>query len=272
MKKLIYIIFAFIICTGCEDVIEVDIPNGEPRLVIDAFFEKYVFEDPVTVEGRIKLTLTSPFFSNSVPPVSDATVFITNLNDNTVLNFEESSEAGVYIPTTTTFELPETNIDYELTVIHNNETYKATTQLIPTVPIDDIKQGDRVLIDGDETEILITFTDDSTRDDFYLLDFDFNLYGTIEDRFVENDGTFSYFYEDMIAGQDLTVKLLGVDEQFFNYMNIIIEQSDPDSGGPFQVPPASLRGNIINTTNRDNFAFGYFNLSEADRFPFTIEE
>jgi len=160
-------------------------------------------------------------------------------------------------------------------VIYDGETYKAVTQFIPTVPIDNIEQGDGTLFEGDETEVIITFTDDGNRDNFYLFDFDFNLYLPSEDRFYQGEAfNFSYFYEDeeVIAGKEITIKILGIDERYFNYSNILIEQSEQDGGNPFQTPPVQIRGNIINTTNPDNFALGYFNLSEANRFEFTIEE
>lgn len=271
MKKSLYILTLALLFISCEEVVDIDLPEGEPRLVIDAAFLKYFNETPVTTEGGIRLSLSAPFYNEDIPSVDDATVFITNLQDNTTIDFGESSEPGFYVPRFT-FEQPELNIDYELTVIYNNETYKATSQLFPSVPIDNIVQGDRTLFGGDETEIIITFTDDPAVDNFYLFDFDFNLYSAAEDRFISGNGNFSYFYEDMEIGQEITIKVLGIDKQYFEYSSQIIEQSGQDGGGPFEVPPTIARGNIINTTNPDNFAFGYFNLSEADRFSITIEE
>lgn len=271
MKKLLFLL-GIVFIYSCEDVIDVDVLIGEPRLAIDASFELYQNETPIVVEGGVRLTLSAPFFDNEVPTVSDATVFITDQTNNTTINFIESLEPGFYVPENIDF-IPEFDTDYELTVIYDNETYLANTRLVPTVPIDNIEQGDGTLFEGDETEIIISFTDDGSRDDYYLFDFDFSLFLSSEDRFYQGESfNFSYFYEDMFAGQDVTIKILGIDEQYFNYATILIEQSDPDSNGPFDTPPARIRGNIINTTNPDNYPFGYFNLSEADRVLFTIEE
>ncbi len=273
MKKLLYILSILLIYTSCEDVIEVDVPNGEPRLVVDASFEFYLSETPIDIEGGIKLSLSTPFFNNTIPTVSNATVFITNLTNNSVVNFIETQEPGLYLPEEGAEIIPEFNTQYELTVIHEGETYKAINQLFPAVPIDNIEQGDGTLFDGDETEIIVSFTDDGNRDDFYLFDFDFNLIEVSEDRFYQGEAfNFSYFYEDMVAGQNITVKILGIDKRYFNYAALLIEQSDQDGGGPFQTPPALLRGNITNITNPDNYALGYFNLSEANRFNFTVQE
>lgn len=271
MKKLL-LIFGILGLISCEDVIDVEVPIGEPRLVVDASFEYYQNETPATLEGGVRLTLSAPFFDSDVTTVSTATVFITDLTDDTVFNFVESATLGFYESENGNFT-PQFDRDYELTVIYDDETYTATTQLIPTVPLDRIEQGDGTLFEGDETEIIIYFTDEAARDDFYLFDFDFNLYLPSEDRFYQGESfNFSYFYEDMVVGQEATIKILGIDEAYFNYSSLLIEQSDPDGNGPFATPPARIRGNVVNTTNPDNFALGYFNLSEADRITFTIEE
>ena len=273
MKQFIYILLVTIILTSCEDVVDIDVPNSEPRLVIDASFEFYFNEDPVAIDGYLRLTKSAPFFDGSVPSVDNATVFITNLEDNSVINFELSENPGFYVPSEGSIITPEFETTYELTVIFEDETYKAATQLFPSVPIDNIEQGDGALFDGDETEIILTFTDDATRDDFYLFDFDFDLLEVSEDRFYQGETfTFSYFYEDMIVGEEITVKILGIDERYYNYAELLIEQSEQEGGNPFLTVPALLRGNIINTTNPDNYALGYFNLSEANRINFTIEE
>ena len=271
MKRYLYIVTTLLVLTACEDVIEVDVPEGPTRLVIDASFEFYLNESPVAFGGNLRLTESAPFFDD-IPAVNNATVFITNLSNNSVINFENINDDGFYAPTVDPADLiPEFNVDYELTVIYNSETYKATTQLFPSAPIDNIEQGDGTLFEGDETEIIVTFTDDGSRDDFYLFDFDFNLLEVSEDRFYQGESfTFSYFYEDMLAGDNVTIKILGIDERYYNYALQIIELSDQNDGDPFAVPPSTARGNIINTSNPDNFALGYFNLSEAYRVDFTI--
>ena len=257
---------------NCEDVVDVDVPDGEPRLAVDASFEVYLNEEPIAIEGSLRLTLSAPFFDDNIPSVDNATVFITNLEDDSVINFELSDDPGFYIPVNGSIINPEFDTLYELTIIYDNEIYKATTDLSPSTPINSIEQGDGTLFEGDETEIIVSFTDDGAIDNFYLFDFDFNLLEVSEDRFYQGESfNFSYFYENMIIGQDITIKILGIDESYYNYAGLLIEQSRQGDAGPFQTPPALLRGNIVNTTNPDNYALGYFNLSEANRIQFTIQ-
>ena len=54
-------------------------------------------------------------------------------------------------------------------------------------------------------------------------------------------------------------------------MNILLSIAGTGGGSPFQTPPATIRGNIINETNTSNFALGYFSLSEVDTKIYAIE-
>ena len=170
MKKYIFIIIISLFTFSCEEVIDVDLDEGDTRLVIDAYFN--IFNDDSNgssvTQGRIQLSLTAPFFEDEIQTVSNAIVYITNLTDNSILNFVETSTSGFFIPDTSESFQPELDTNYELTVIYENETYTAITQLIPTVPIDNLEEGSGVLFDGTEKEIIITYTDDGSRDDFYL--------------------------------------------------------------------------------------------------------
>ena len=45
-----------------------------------------------------------------------------------------------------------------------------------------------------------------------------------------------------------------------------------DGGGPFATAKSTLRGNIQNTTNNNDFPLGYFRVVERDSFIFTAVE
>ena len=256
---------------SCEDVIEVDLPTSEPRLIIDANFSVFFNENPMTMEGSIILKLSAPFYQEELAPANNATVFITNMNDDSVYEFEEKEDTGIYEPKAP-FDLPNFNDTYELTVLYGTETYKGSTVLIPSVPIDEISQGDDTLFTGDETEVVVKFTDNASRDDYYLFDLDFDLYLPTEDKFYQGEQfVFSYFYEDLEPGKEVTITINGVDQQFYNYMTILVDQSGQNGGGPFESAPSTIRGNIVNTANPDYYPLGYFSMSEANRLSLVIE-
>ena len=54
-------------------------------------------------------------------------------------------------------------------------------------------------------------------------------------------------------------------------LNILLQQTDEDSGDPFETQTTTVRGNCINQTNPDNFPLGYFRVSETDVFTYVVE-
>ena len=55
MKKFIYTLFFSILFIQCEDVIEVEVPQGEERLVIDAFLKFMIMKTPKYLKGAFEL-------------------------------------------------------------------------------------------------------------------------------------------------------------------------------------------------------------------------
>ena len=66
--------------------------------------------------------------------------------------------------------------------------------------------------------------------------------------------------------------MLGISKEYFTYLRILIGQSGQNGGGPFETVPTSLLGNMINTTNENNFPLGYFHIAETDTFAIFLEE
>ena len=79
-------LFVFVLCS-CEKIIDVNVPSVEPKLVVDATFEVFFNENPVTADTEVKLTLTSDFFDENIRGVTDATVSLKDLSDNSVINY-----------------------------------------------------------------------------------------------------------------------------------------------------------------------------------------
>ncbi len=273
MKKAIILFFASILLTGCEDVIEIDVPSSQPRLIIDANFNVFTQENPMRLEGGARLTLSADFFDQEVPVVNDASVFLTDLGTGTQYPLVLANNDGLYLPRRVDiFDSFETT--YELTVIYDNQTYVGVAKFIPTAPIDTVTQGTKTLFNGDETEVIVTFKDDGNRDDYYLYDFGFDLFRPLEDRFFQGeDFVFSQFYDsdDVKAGDVVTIKTYGIDQQYFTYIELVIEQAG-EGGSPFGSAPATTRGNMINTTIFDNYPLGYFLISEANEMKLEIQD
>ncbi|MDB4068295.1 DUF4249 domain-containing protein [Flavobacteriaceae bacterium] len=258
---------------SCEDVIEVEVQNTTPRLVIDAQFNMYTKEQQLRLEGGVRLSFSANYFDEELPVVKDALVTITHLNSGLEypLLFDES--IGMFVPDKIDF-LTDFNSKYELSVLHQGQAYTGSTVFVPVPPILKAVQGTKTLFSGDETEIILSFQDFSEREDFYLYDFGQEIYRPIEDSFFQGEEfVFSHFYSsgEVKVGDIITIKAHGVEEQYYNYFNLILTLTD-SNGGPFQSLPASSRGNILNVTQPDNYPLGYFLISESDQKQLLIEE
>lgn len=259
LKNILFLVLIALTTSACEDVIDVDLPSEEPRLVIDALIRIPEQEgQEETVLAFIKLTTTAPFYDEQVPIVTGANATLNTGNKSYDLTDQSNGFYTAYIPR----EEIENEV-FTLKVEYNNEVYSSTTKYVPTVPIDFIGQGDSTLFSGDEREVIVIYTDPAESDDYYLFDLDYKLFLVSEDEFYQGQTFgFSYFYEDLSVGASITIDILGVDKNFYDYMNTVINQAGRDTGGPFESPPATLRGNIVNTTNPDNFALGYFAIAQ----------
>lgn len=270
MRKFIHICFVLFVLLGCEDVIEVDVPTEEPRLIIDALIR--VDESQANINIKIKVGLTGNFFGTL--PVTDLEqVTIMNLAGDTfeganiLILLENTPGSGVYEKLAAPTFFKENEGELLLQIRHKGRIYLASTYYAPVVPIDNIEQGEGTLFNEDDTEIIVTYTDEPDREDFYLFDFGFNNYEVTEDTFYQGqEFQFSYFYdEELNPGREIDISILGADRTFYNYMSQLIEVSRGDFN-VFSTPVATIRGNIFDVTdidNRDTFD----NVDQPNLFP-----
>ena len=300
MKRFILIILGFILFISCEDVIEVELPENDTRLVVNGVIR--VDENQEFLPIEIAVSESSSFFDeNTVASLKSAIIYYGTPNADApeilegggISNLAEVEPgSGIWVPDPSfdsdqrirVSSIEEGDV-FQLILETENEQFFATTTYVKSVPIDSLEQGNETLFSGDETEVIVTFTDPGESNDFYLLDLDFGEFLVTEDEFYQGQTfVFSYFYDNELAintSSVVNISLLGVDEQFYNYMNQIIVQSGGDQG-PFQTPAATVRGNIINVTGidndevidnverSDNFALGYFAIVEEYTDSITI--
>jgi len=80
-----------------------------------------------------------------------------------------------------------------------------------------------------------------------------------------------YTNEDLKSGDQLTFGLQGISTKYYNYLNKLLNIAGSSNGSPFATPPATLRGNIVNQTDENNYPLGYFHLSEVDTKNYTVQ-
>ncbi|MBX3239789.1 MAG: DUF4249 domain-containing protein [Chitinophagaceae bacterium] len=248
---------------SCEKVVKVDLDTAPPKLVIDASIDWK--KNTIGNDQKIKLSATTAYYSEEFPMVSGANVVVTN-STNTSFEFIENSGTGEYICSNFQPVIGET---YTLTISLNGDTYTATETLVAVPEIEDnIEQNNTGGMAGDEVEITYYYQDDASQENYYLYSnkipqVAFPQYS------VENDENSQgglipvyYSHKDFKVGDIVNIKLYGISKRYYDYFRKLLNASGNDDG-PFATTPTAVRGNIVNQTRNENFAYGYFRLSEV---------
>ncbi|MEM7187819.1 MAG: DUF4249 family protein [Bacteroidota bacterium] len=276
MRWLIYMISVVVMLAvsfSCEDVIEVDVPSEEPRLIIDALIRVDTLQAITNV--CVKVTESTSFFETPKPAALEQITLA-----GAVL-LEQSEGSGIYCREVSTQQLMQDELF--LAIDYKDQIFAAFTNFATGVPIDSLQQGPGGQSD-DETELVVSITDDPDKDNFYLFDFDRAEFLTTEDQFYQGQSfSFSFFYEDELpSGTELDVSLLGITPRFHSYMEKIIEQSESEFD-LFDTPAITVRGNILNATDivtisdlseanlETNFPLGYFAVVQEYKKTIIIE-
>ncbi len=265
--------------SSCTDVIDVPVQEGPTRLVVEASldWEKGTQGNAQT----IKLSESSAFFDTSTQKaVTNASVTVTNDNSGASSVFTHQSN-GEYV--TTTFE-PIIGQSYTLQINYNGELFSATETMTSVTEITDVFQDREDGFEDDVLEVHVVFTDPVEEGNNYL--FKFQRRGDLlpeleeaDDEFV-NGNEIDWWYEieenedenilPFRAGDIVDIEMYGVSRAYYDYIDILIDQIG--GVGLFEATPVAVKGNCINRTNPDNYAFGYFRLTEVVRTSYTFVE
>ena len=267
-KQYIYlVILGMFILTACEDVVDVDLEESEPRLVVDASIIWTKGTDGS--EQEIILSRTSPFYDEGMDIVTDAQITVTS-EAGQEFEFLYSAN-GRYI--NTNFE-PALNERYYLEILYQEELYTATEILTPVTDIDFVEQSEAGGFSGEDIEIKAYYTDPADEENYYLFRFfdeNFSL-EFYEDEFTNGNQIFGYYStEDLEEGDLIQIEMEGISKAYYEYLFILRSQVGTNEGGPFETMPATVKGNIINRTSTENYPFGYFRLSQADSTSYRVE-
>ncbi|MCF2492440.1 DUF4249 family protein [Dyadobacter chenhuakuii] len=213
------------------------------------------------------------FDKNPDVPVTGASVTVTKENDGSVVVFADQNN-GSY---TATDFIPEINASYTLKILSDGNSYTATETLIAAPVINRVEQA----IEGSDgdTEIVLQvfFNDRVAVSNYYLGEFTpSNLplpsLSVISDKF--SDGNENYIENDNennVAGVTVGINVYGISRRYYDYLNILIQQSGSDEGGPFPTIPVQLKGNCSNVNDTNEEVLGYFRLGEFDTTSYTIK-
>lgn len=278
MKKYIYLLVASFLLISCVDEVTIDeLSKVETRLVIEAHMDINKNDGAPTSTQTIKLTNTSSFYNQNYPTVSGATISMTNQTNNSVATFTETTEAGVY--EATDFLIPNIGDTYTLTVTVNGEMYTAQDTYTSIVDINEITQ-ETVTLTEEVIQVNINLDNQIGVDNYYLFQVETpyrNIpeYGNGDDKLIsekpgENNYDFVILDDELEKGMDIDITIYGISDQYNNYLSKLLALAQ-ESGGPFATAPATVRGNILNTTNQNNYALGFFSLNQFVKRTYRIK-
>jgi hypothetical protein len=273
----ILVILGIICFCSCEEVIDVDVPNQTPKLVVDASINWVKGTDGS--EQIIKLLLSTDYFSSETyVPALGADVRITNLITDEVVQFLDNND-GDYI---TSDFVPVLNTDYKLDIIYDGETYTSLEKFKSVSSISNITQTTSGGFNDSLIEVNIFFNDPVLDENYYLVKFqeDIDLLPTfivLKDEFTNGNEMTIFFEKDdddsdsdaLFTDDVVNIELAGISKQYYNYMSLLLDQTEGQ--GPFATTPAPVNGNCINVSNPDKFAYGYFRLTEVDQETYIVE-
>ena len=263
MKKLILISTSILALFSCQKVIDVDLNESNPVIVIEA---NYRAEDSTVL---VKITQTSNYFDNSASPeITTANVTIIDQAGNpTVI---PSIGNGLY---ELTAYAPVFNTNYTLTAVNNGESYSATCSMKAPVQLEDItyQYFDGFFGSDGGYVPFLNYLDPQNSEDYYAIILSRNdtLYNSLNDIFLQDDMlTNGNFVERPLFGNSfyqlddsVHMELRTIDKRIFNY----IAEAQSIAGGQNSAAPGNP------TNNWSNGALGYFNAYSSSRKSVIIE-
>jgi hypothetical protein len=265
MKELIFFpVFVILLLSlwGCTKVIDLKLGNDSGKLVIEG--------NIINSDGaqQILLSRNVPFTStNTYPPVSGATVSVTDDHNNTH-NFTEGP-AGTY--SSAPFQ-GLTGATYKMSVISGGATYTATSTMPAPVRLDSIgEKSDAFNSSDNRREISVHFQDppnvpNQYRFIMWVNNTEVQYVFAYDDEFTDGRYVNLDLVEsltDIYPGDTVKVEMQCIDKPVYTYWFTLMEQQfgGPDGG----VAPSNPPSNITPTV------FGYFSAHTTQTITMLVQ-
>lgn len=229
---------------GCEDVIDIDLNEGDPRIVIEAEINNQSNSQQIRISRTVSFSDTKPY-----EPVSGARVMVAD--DRGRQRELAESEPGVY--TTDQFRgIP--GRTYTLQVVVDETSYTAQSVMPEIVPIDSVSSSSGEFLGVSRKALHVHFQDPASEQNFFRYRMSVNEspffeVGVFNDKF--NNGR--YVTHDLISldtelqtGDDVVILRNQIDEKMYRYWYGVVIRN-PGMAAPSNPP-----------SNISNGALGYF--------------
>jgi hypothetical protein len=277
MRSLLVYISVVVLLTSCEETVELDVNQVEPKIVIEGL----VTDKPGY--QMVKVTRSKGFYTGGkTPRITDASVIISDDLGETIVfvhnprNHPDST--GIYLPTSKF--IGQIGRTYTLKVNADGKEFTAMDKLLPVLKMDSLKHRPSVFeeddpeIEGRIYELLMYAREPQNEANFYLFKFyrndsltynsDNDIYYSDDELLSENiSGATSPVYYSI--GDKADVEVFSLSKLGYIYFNDLSSILNGDGGGMFGPVPAAPR------TNMTNGAIGFFQVSAVDISSVTLE-
>ncbi len=239
-----------VLCTSCEEVIDIDLNSANPVLVAEGVVDN-------ELPAWVRLTYTSDYFDAEQAKVEPgATVIISDKQGNT--ETMEYIADGLYQARNF---IGNPNNQYTLSIIKDGVEYQASTMLLPPSEILSVSFEENENLRPGQTEttyaITINFKDDTLSRNYYLIKFqtsgeldeDAGSYYLIDDYSYKNTGEIEYspLRLNFNLGEEVKIELYSIDKNTYNYYSEMNNASGGMMGGsstPY-TPTSNFGSNVL---------------------------
>jgi hypothetical protein len=272
MKSILYILLlCSLLVSACEDVIELDTPEGNKRLVVDG-----LLTDQQELQ-TVLLTYTAPYFSGQQTPAATDALVIIKENGTNADTLQETSP-GIYQKL---FQGRQGK-EYSLYIkTAEGDEYLSSPQQFQAVPaIDSIyaEYTENSFSDESGYMVMLRTSDPKEEVNYYrwrlfindkLQQGTVNLYIANDQLINGSNGLGLGFYRHRLqVGDNARVEQLSVSREAYDFMSLLNDQAS--GGAQFSTPPAPVRGNVVSLAENENHALGFFMASAVSSEKITI--
>ncbi|GJM35193.1 MAG: hypothetical protein DHS20C18_41940 [Saprospiraceae bacterium] len=273
IKISFFILFALIVFSSCEDVIDLKVPDGDIQLVVDGWLTN------LEGEKQVLLSTTANYFDNTEPPkVTGALVVL--YNEAGLVDTLHEKEPGKYI----TEHVGQVGSTYHIYIRTTaGEVYESNPETLRFVPeisaiYSEFKEETAFVDEG--YYISIDTNEPLGKGDHYrwkqyvngdYLNEPFDLIYA-SDEFVDGNPIlgFEVNTDPLVLGDHYRIQQLSISKEAHDFFSQLQEQT-AFVGFLFDSPPSALNGNIEPVDPASKKALGYFGVSAVSEKEIVIE-
>lgn len=280
LKNFVLLFLTSMLFASCEEVIELDLEEGESQMVVDAFIS-----NEAKIQ-RVILTRSAAYFNNSLPVgVSGASVSLSG-SDGSEYIFTENTKGSYEYDAGNLAAIDSIGTKYTLKINYNGKEYRSSSYLNPVPPIDSIVfYQEKNPFTGELGYFAEFFAKDiAGRSDYYRINSfkndtaieavgrfnlakDASFIGDAADGFVfilPIRRSINFFDKPFEIGDTSKVELYSLNHEAWTFLSRV--NTEASNGGLFSIPPANIKSNILDAAGQvQNEVLGVFSMMAVEK-------